>query len=599
MPICLTFSIGYHLLMRPLHPFTPAVLQLCRPHLRRVGIASAALVIVDLIDMALPLVMKGVFDAIGDRGSFVWFALGYAALLMVQSVLRLLYRTLFPLAQGEFAHSLRNALAQAVIRGGDNTREPIRTGDIVPLMTSDTEQAACVLNDGLVIGLDAVLYLAFVPVLMMWVSPVAALPALIPLVAVPFIARRGERAISDATQRVQEALTALSMCVDEKLRNHETVTLFSLRDRLTKILAPLSNSQRERVIDATRADANLTGGIQLCGALAMTILVTVGGIFIHRGALSVGGFVALYQYLTMLLWPLIALGLYLSISQKARVASARLEDLVAAGGVPSMKPRGAQTVQAPTITVNHISVSALHRNEPILRDISFVVHPGERIAIVGPTGSGKTTLIETIASLHPHTGTISFSPADDDPMKNRLAALDVITLCPQIPRLFSDSIERNLLYWNRSSVEPATMEAMLDELFTREERASEDGKPFGQRWVDARTGLSGGQRQRLTLARTLLSAPPIVLLDNPFSALDPIREAQTIALIDRWINNRTLIMVTNRPSALALVTRILVMEEGRIKQDGSPEELGADCAGWFATHFGQRRSASDANGRGE
>ncbi len=585
--------------MRPLHPFTPAVLQLCRPHLRRVGIASAALIIVDLIDMALPLVMKGVFDAIGDRGSFVWFALGYAALLMVQSVLRLLYRTLFPLAQGEFAHSLRNALAQAVIRGGDNTRGSIRTGDIVPLMTSDTEQAACVLNDGLVIGLDAVLYLAFVPVLMMWVSPVAALPALIPLVAVPFIARHGERAISDATQRVQEALTALSMCVDEKLRNHETVTLFSLRDRLTKILAPLSNSQRERVIDATRADANLTGGIQLCGALAMTILVTVGGIFIHRGALSVGGFVALYQYLTMLLWPLIALGLYLSISQKARVASGRLEDLVAAGGVPSMKPRGAQTVQAPTITVNHISVSALHRNEPILRDISFVVHPGERIAIVGPTGSGKTTLIETIASLHPHTGTISFSPADDDPMKNRLAALDVITLCPQIPRLFSDSIERNLLYWNHSSVEPATMEAMLDELFTREERASEDGKPFGQRWVDARTGLSGGQRQRLTLARTLLSAPPIVLLDNPFSALDPIREAQTIALIDRWINNRTLIMVTNRPSALALVTRILVMEEGRIKQDGSPEELRADCAGWFATHFGQRRSASDANGRGE
>jgi ATP-binding cassette subfamily B multidrug efflux pump len=582
--------------MRPLHPFTPAVLQLSRPYLRRVGIASAALVVVDVIDMALPLVMKGVFDAIGNRDLFVWFALGYATLLVMQAVLRLIYRTLFPLAQCEFAYSLRNALAWAVIRGGDDTPQQFRAGDVLPLVTSDTEQAACVLNDGLVIGLDAVLYLVCVPFLMIWVSPLAALPALIPLIAVPFIARRGERGISEATHRVQEALTALSTCIDEKLRNHETITLFSLRSRLTKSLNPLSKSQRDRVIDATRADANLTGGIQVCGALAMTVLVIISGVFIHRGFLSIGGFVALYQYLTMLLWPLIALGLYLSISQKARVSSGRLESLVSAGRGQVLTTPDTRSLQTPTIILDQVSVSAVTRAAPILHDISLIVRPGERIAIVGPTGSGKTILLETIASLHPHTGSISFSLDDNGPSTTRLAALGVVALCPQVPRLFSDTIERNLRFWNRSVVELQTMEAMLDELFTDEERKSEPGKPFREQRVDVRNGLSGGQRQRLTLARTLLSAPPIVLLDNPLSALDPIREAQTIALIDRWMASRTLIMVTNRPAALSLANRIIVLREGRIQQDGTPAALRADSSGWFANHFDQQRSTVDANG---
>jgi ABC-type bacteriocin/lantibiotic exporter with double-glycine peptidase domain len=140
------------------------------------------------------------------------------------------------------------------------------------------------------------------------------------------------------------------------------------------------------------------------------------------------------------------------------------------------------------------------------------------------------------------------------------------------------------------------MEAMLDELFTDEERKSEPGKPFREQRVDVRNGLSGGQRQRLTLARTLLSAPPIVLLDNPLSALDPIREAQTIALIDRWMASRTLIMVTNRPAALSLANRIIVLREGRIQQDGTPAALRADSSGWFANHFDQQRSTVDANG---
>ena len=106
--------------------------------------------------------------------------------------------------------------------------------------------------------------------------------------------------------------------------------------------------------------------------------------------------------------------------------------------------------------------------------------------------------------------------------------------------------------------------------------------------MDARSGLSGGQRQRIALARTLLSTPPVILLDNPFSALDPAREAKSIAHLNRWIGGRTLIVVTNRLAPLALATRILVLVDGEILQDGSLEGLKEESTGWFARFFHQQ-----------
>ena len=579
-----------------LTPFPPIVSRLCRPHLTRFSIGAGALVIVDLVDVTLPLIMKEAFDAIGDYRRFIWFALGYSSLIILQAGLRLTYRTIFPIAQCAFAHSLRTALARAIIGDGDNVEDKKTAGEVVTLMTSDAEQAACVLNDGAVIGFDAMLYLLLVPPMMIWISPVPALLALIPLIAVPLIAGRGERAITNATERVQQALTALSSFIDEKLRKHETIILFSLRDKLTPLLEKLSNHQRQRVIEATYADANLSGAIQLCGALAMTILVILGAILIHRGTLSIGGFVALYQYLQMLFWPLIALGLYISIIQKARVASGRLEAVLKCSLGEQGMFTNSTTSGVPVLTLSSVSVIVPERKEPILRNITLTINPGERIAIVGPTGSGKTTLLEAIAAIRPYNGTIAFSHGSPS-----INAQDAVTLCPQTPRLFSDSIERNLLFWNRGTPDRREMEELLDELFTAEEKDAANGTAFLGRFVDARSGLSGGQRQRIALARTLLSTPPVILLDNPFSALDPAREAKTIAHLNRWIGGRTLIVVTNRLAPLALAARILVLVDGEILQDGSLEDLREERTGWFARFFHQQlvNASSQRNLRDE
>jgi len=566
-----------------INPFTSIVSRLCRPHLNRVTIGAGALVIVDLVDITLPLIMKGAFDAIGDYDKFIWFALGYSCLLVLQAALRLTYRTLFPLAQCAFAHSLRTGLARSMISSKYDGAINKKAGEAVTLMTSDAEQAACVLNDGVVIGIDATLYLLLVPPVMIWISPLAALFALIPLIAVPLIAQRGERAITVATERVQQALTALSSFIDEKLRNHETIILFSLRDKLTNLLEKLSTQQRQRVIESTYADTNLSGAIQLCGALAMTILIILGTILIHQEALSIGGFVALYQYLQMLFWPLIALGLYISITQKARVASGRMESVLELGSIESGSNMSNSFTSVPVVTLSEISVIVPERKEAILDTINLTIGPRERIAIVGPTGSGKTTLLEAIAGIRPYDGKIAFSDGTSS-----FTSEESVTLCPQTPRLFSDNIERNLLFWNRGSPERSAMNELLDELFTAEERFNENDSTFLARIVDARSGLSGGQRQRLTLTRTLLSTPPVVLLDNPFSALDPAREAQTISQLDKWVGDRTLIVVTNRLAPLALVTRILVLVNGKIVQDGSIEDLKNDGTGWFARFFHQQ-----------
>lgn len=546
-------------------------------------IGAVALVIVDLVDITLPIVMKEAFDAIGDYDRFIWFALGYSFLLILQAALRLTYRTLFPLAQCAFAHGLRTELARSMISSIDDAAIGKKAGEAVTLITSDAEQAACVLNDGAVIGFDATLYLLLVPPMMIWISPLAAIFALIPLIAVPIIAKRGERTITIATERVQQALSALSSFIDEKLRNHETIILFSLRDKLTKLLERLSTQQRQRVIESTYADTNLSSAIQLCGALAMTILVILGSLLIHQGALSIGGFFALYQYLQMLFWPLIALGLYISITQKARVASGRMEVMLERSS-PELKNEPSSSLSViPVLTLSAVSVTVPERREYILDTLNLTINPGERIAIVGPTGSGKTTLLESIAGIRKYTGTITFSHATLS-----FTAEESVALCPQIPRFFSDSIERNILFWNRGNPDPSAMNKLLDELFTAEERGDAKDKKFLDRIVDSRSGLSGGQRQRLTLARTLLSKPPIVLLDNPFSALDPAREAQTISQLNHWICDRTLIIATNRLAPLALVDRILVLIEGKIVEDGNMEDLKNERTGWFARFFHQQ-----------
>jgi ABC-type bacteriocin/lantibiotic exporter with double-glycine peptidase domain len=237
----------------------------------------------------------------------------------------------------------------------------------------------------------------------------------------------------------------------------------------------------------------------------------------------------------------------------------------------------------PVLTLSAVSVTVPERRESILDTLNLTINPGERIAIVGPTGSGKTALLEAIAGIRQYTGKITFSHATSS-----FTAEESVALCPQIPRFFSDSIERNILFWNRGNPDPSAMNKLLDELFTAEERGDAKDKNFLDRIVDSRSGLSGGQRQRLTLARTLLSTPPIVLLDNPFSALDPAREAQTISQLSHWIGDRTLIIATNRLAPLALVNRILVLVEGKIVEDGSMEDLKNERTGWFARFFHQQ-----------
>lgn len=566
-------------LIHLLQPFTPAVFQLLRSQRNRVVVGFGALVVVDLIDVTLPLVMKGAFDSIGKSDRFNWFALCYSGLLIVQAALRLTYRTLFPIAQCGFADTLRTTLARAMIGAQPHRAKRLDPGGAVTLLTSDTEQAACVLNDGVVIGTDAALYLILVPLLMLWVHPYVTPFVLIPLLAVPIIARRGERAITHATNAVQGALSQLSSFLDEKLRNHETILLFSLRERFTKRLEVLSVDMRQRIVTATEADARLTSSIQLCGALSMVILVVAGSVLIHRNTISIGGFVALYQYLQLLFWPLIALGLYISITQKAGVAGGRIDRVLRDEPNDLIEDRNGPIPEIPVVVLSEVSVFIPDSGDSIIRDISLTIRPGERIAFVGPTGSGKTTLLESIAGIRPSRGTISFLCGTLP-----VAAKDAVALCPQEPRLFADTIERNLIFWNRGAPGRDAMKEILHELFSEDEIRGTEEDSFALRQVDGRSGLSGGQRQRIALARTLLSSSPIMLLDNPFSALDPAREAQTIALLDRMVGNRTLIFATNRPAALTLANRIIVLVNGDIVEDCLSTNLENDRASWLARY---------------
>src|SRR5437867_8197835 len=508
------------------------------------------------------------------------------------------------------------------------------TGDLMARSTSDITAVRSPLGFGTISLVSTAFAFVGVLVAMLAVDPWLTLWALAPYPFLVHLARRFKLKVNDRAQAAQDQLSVLSERVQEYLGGMAVVRAYTLEPRARADFGRANGEYLRLSLALARTEAGFSPLMGLIAGIGTLVVLWAGGRAVVDGRLSLGALVAFNGYLAYLTWPTIALGWTLSIVRRGLTSMSRIQEIVVAAGTtdrtgvsepasagvrppsvragltdpattnpasasvrpPSVRagltdpattnPASASvrppsvragltdpattTPAAPQIRFSHLTF-AYGERAPALRDVSFEVGPGETVAVVGPTGSGKSTLGLLLARLwEPPGGTLFLDGRDvtEIPLATLRAGLGYV---PQDGFLFSRSIAENIAL-GRDNGGAAQVRAAASVAGIAEEV---ERFPAGFDAVVGERGLtlSGGQRQRVTLARALAGAPPALVLDDAFASVDAAKEEEILINLRRVVSERTVLLMTHRLRAACTADRIVVLDAGRVVETGGHEEL--------------------------
>ncbi|MBD3142422.1 ABC transporter ATP-binding protein [Microbispora bryophytorum] len=411
-----------------------------------------------------------------------------------------------------------------------------------------------------------------------------ALPA---LSAVLWVILHRLTPLSQATQRGVDQVNRL---VREQIAGVRVVRAFAAEDREGARFAEVNGALLGFAVRAARLAAVMYPAGMLIGNLCGVAVVWYGGRLVDDGLTRVGSLVAFLNYLAVILGSALLATFTVLAAPRARVCALRVREVLETGTEPDAPPTGAHRMWQGRTWKGEVEVRDAHlrypgAEEPVLRGVNLIVRPGETVAVVGSTASGKTTLLNLVARLLDPTGGRVLLDGTDLASLPPEEPAGVVGLVPQRPYLFSGTIAGNLRY-GRPEATDAELWHALDVAQARDfVEALPEGldTPLGQ----GGASLSGGQRQRLTVARALVARPRVLLLDDPFSALDPITERALTDALARETRDVAVVLVAQRISSTRHADRLVVLDEGRVAGSGTHEELMASCPAYREIVFSQ------------
>jgi ATP-binding cassette subfamily B multidrug efflux pump len=393
---------------------------------------------------------------------------------------------------------------------------------------------------------------------------------LLPYPILLFIANRYTKYLYFYSEKVQEQLASISSMAHENLSGIQVIKMFCKEEEEIERFHGLNREYLERNMELTKKRGMLMPLIAGIGGLATLVLLWAGGAEIIAKRITLGDFVAFSGYLAMLLWPTIALGWIMNVLQRGLSAMNRISQIVTErpSQTPTARERKKPIDFRGDISIKNLSFSYGDR-ENILQDISLDIKQGSFVGIVGPIGSGKSTLISLIPRLYNVKEGMIFIDGRDINTFSREELRRNIGYVPQEGFLFSATIRENILFGveeDRRAETYAEISGLMEEV-----GAFPDGldSVVGQRGIT----LSGGQRQRTALARALAFEPRILILDDPFSSVDRKKEEEILSALREFAGERTLIMVSHRLSTLKEADQIIVLSRGSIEEKGNHKEL--------------------------
>jgi ABC-type multidrug transport system fused ATPase/permease subunit len=545
-----------------------------RPYRRGVLLSLLLAGLAMLATVAIPYLSGQAVNAIraDDRGE-----LQRAALLIgLAGLARLGLTTARRLISGRVSLGVELDLRDAVYRHLQSLElaffDRQQTGQLMSRATVDLQSVRFFLGYGLIFVMQSVLTIVLAAVAMFILQPGLAAIALAPVPFVVWVAQRYGTRARPAAQEVQQRIAELTAEAEENVSGVRVVKAFAREHRQLERFRHRTGRVFDQAMVSTRLQAFYQPFIGFLPQLGLAAILFFGGRQVVRGELSLGDFTAFYAYLLMLLVPMRMLGMTLGLAQRASASGARLFEIldraptIAAPADARPLPAGTGRVELRGVTLRYEGGT-----EPALRNVSLDVAGGTTIALVGATGSGKTTLVQLIARLYdPDEGAVLLDGVDVrtldlEQLRHAVATVD------DDPFLFSATVAENIAY--------ARPEATPEEIEEAARRAQAhefiDRLPDGYQTRVGERGLtlSGGQRQRLAIARALLADPRVLVLDDATSSVDASTEHLIKGALREVMAGRTTFVIAHRLSTIALADEIAVLEHGELVARGSHEEL--------------------------
>lgn len=532
-----------------------------------------------LIPWLLKLAVEGLESPAVAAHSPGYYGLLIIAAAIAHGVVRIFSRTTLLHAGRRIEYRIREDLFARLISLDLPYFSKERTGDILSRFSNDLTNVRMLLGFGILNVANTIIVYVSALFLMGRIDLFLTFCAVIPYPLMILLIKKVSRRIFHHSKRAQEELAALTSHAEETFAAATVVKTYHQEESRLAAFQELS----ERYLASSMRMTSLRGIVipfmASVAGLGTLIVLFVGGKQVISGAMTLGDFVAFNGYLAMLIWPTVVLGWILNLVQRGAASMERLNRLLEARAVVSepMNPAATDRI-AGEIEFRRLSFS--YNGEPVLKDISLRIVAGEKIGIVGPVGSGKTSLVSLIARLYPVPDGMLFLDGIDINSYPLNGLRDAIGFVPQESFLFSRTIGANIAWGREGATEEETVNA------ARLARLEEDVREFqlgyqtlvGERGVT----LSGGQKQRTAIARALLKDAKVLILDDPLSAVDAQTEEKILKGLEGYYGDRTVIIISHRLSALRGCDKILVLEGGRIIEKGTHQEL-LDLGGSYAS----------------
>lgn len=550
-----------------------------RPHRRTVLLGMAALVVVNILSVTIPLLVRRVIDDLQD-GFQLQDVLQQAALIVVLATLmggvRLLSRLLVFGVGRQVEADLKQKIFDHVLLQEPGWVQTTGSGEVISRATSDVENVRRLLGFAVLSLTNTVLAYSLTLPAMLAIDPLLSLAALglypLMLVTVRLFGGRMMR----QQRRQQEALAGLSDLIQEDLSGISAIKIYGQEATEQAAFAGRNGIYRDAALNLARTRSTLFPLLEGISSISLLLLLALGSGQLESGRLSIGDLVALILFVERLVFPTALLGFTLNTFQTGQVSLDRVEQLLrrqpliqspAQPQPPARTPRGALAARG--LTVRYPGAP-----RPALVDVSFRVSPGELVAIVGPVGCGKTTLARALGRMvEVESGQLFIDGVD-------VTALELedlrrqIALVPQEGYLFTASLADNLRYGDPTASALQVEQAASDARLAGDVKAFPDGYAtlVGERGIT----LSGGQRQRTALGRALLVDAPLLVLDDALASVDNTTAAEILRTIrGQGSHGRTVLMISHQLSAAAACDRVLVLEDGRLVQEGHHQDLVA------------------------
>jgi ATP-binding cassette subfamily B protein len=468
-------------------------------------------------------------------------------------------------------YDLKNEIYEHYQKLSLNFYKKNRTGDLMNRITEDVGRVRMYAGPAIMYSINTIALFVIVIIYMINASPKLTLYTILPLPILSVIIYKLSREIHKRSTVVQEYLSKLSTFTQESFSGISVIKAYGIEPQTSSNFKTLAGESKEKQIDLTKVQAWFFPMMILLIGASNLLVIYIGGMQYINGEIeSIGTIAEFIIYVNMLTWPVATVGWVTSIVQQAEASQKRINEFL------KIKPEITNQVSKHTpidgdITFNNVSFTYDDTNIQALKGVSFSIEEGQTLAILGKTGSGKSTILDLIGRLYDvDSGSIKISNTEISQL-NLTDLRNSIGYVPQDAFLFSDSIKTNIKFGNQDASDEDVIEAAKNAQVHKNIIKFNKGYDtvLGERGIT----LSGGQKQRVSIARAIIKNPKILLFDDCLSAVDTETEEKILKNLNKLSKGRTSIIVSHRVSSAKNADKIIVLEDGKIVQEGTHDSL--------------------------